>query len=76
MTSEIERAAFAIYSTFIAGAVGTCRQKKDQNGKPIWLNGKPVRETPEEAALRRWTECPELTRERFRVEARAALEAV
>lgn len=65
---HIERAAFAIYRNFIAGAVGTCRVVRDEFGNE-------VRETPDDAALRRWLEAPELTRQRFRADAVAALEA-
>lgn len=74
--SHIERAAFAIFRTFIANAVGTCRPKRDADGNVIKDRfGKPVPETPDEAAARRWRDAPQLTRDRFRHEAAAALEA-
>jgi len=60
----IERSAFAIYRTFIAGGVGTCRAKSRGF------------ETPDEAAVRRWHQMHDKARNRFRKEAAAALEAV
>lgn len=70
----IDNCAFAIYRQFISGAVGTCRQKRDDQGRLIWISaGVPFRETPDEAAIRRWHEMPELSRQRFREEAEACL---
>lgn len=61
-----DRAAFAIFRVFIAGAVGTCRYKRDEAGNLI-------EETPADAAARRWADAPEKTRESFRREAVAAV---
>ncbi|ESZ60671.1 hypothetical protein NL532_24215 [Mesorhizobium sp. C120A] len=73
--ATVERAAFAIYTQFICGGYPT-RQMRDGNGRPATdLDGRPFMETPAEAAARRWLAAPELTRERFRNEAIAALEA-
>jgi hypothetical protein len=73
--ATIERAAFAIYTQFICGGY-PARQMRDGNGRPATdLDGRPFFETPQEAAARRWLAAPELTRERFRREAAAALEA-
>lgn len=79
-TDMIERSAFAIYRAFIANAVGTRRQKRGADGFLMWTTGArgeraPLIETPDEAAMRRWQECSELTRQRFRHEASCALEA-
>jgi hypothetical protein len=72
----IERAAFAIYRTFIAGGIGTCQWKRDAEGNLVKDRaGNSVRETPDEAAERRWFACPETTRARFRHEAVAAVNA-
>lgn len=71
-----DRAAFAIYRTFIRHAVGTRRWKRDENGGVVRdKDGRMVAETLDEAAWRRWCAAPELTRERFREEASAVLEA-
>lgn len=64
----VERCAFALFQSFIRGAVGTCRPKRDKTGQL-------TRETPDESAQRRWREMPELSRERFRIEASAVLSA-
>lgn len=65
----IERCAFALFQTFIKNAVGTCRPKRNSAGQ---VTGS---ETLDEAAQRRWRQMPELSRERFRVEAAAVLAA-
>lgn len=71
----IERAALAIYTQFICGGY-PMRQVRDGMGRPATdYDGRPIFETPAEAAARRWKAAPELTRERFRNEAIAALEA-
>lgn len=73
--ATIERAAFAIYTQFLCGGYPV-RQLRDGMGRPATdLDGRPFFETPAEAAARRWLAAPELTRERFRKEAAAALAA-
>lgn len=72
----IERSAFAIYCEFIRGAVGTVMLLRDEDGRVITDSaGNGIRETPEQAATRRWNRAPEATRESFRREAVAALRA-
>lgn len=66
---QVEAGAFAIYRTFIRGGIGTRIQKRDRDGRPMFVNGAPLLETPDEAAWRRWKSCPETTRENFRREA-------
>jgi hypothetical protein len=65
----IERSAFAIYREFIRGGHGTRKWLLTEDGNL----DRP--ETADEAAQRRWRDMPELSRERFRNEAMAALEA-
>lgn len=73
--ATIERAAFAIYTQFLRGGYPV-RQLRDGNGRPVTdHDGRPIFETLEVAAARRWRAAPELTRERFRKDAIAALEA-
>lgn len=76
LADPVERAAFAIYRTFIRQAAGTRRWKRDENGDVIrGKDGRMVAETLDEAAWRRWCAASELTRDRFREEASAVLEA-
>lgn len=73
--ASVERAALAIYTQFICGGY-PMRQVRDGMGRPATDHeGRPIMETQSEAAARRWLAAPELTRERFRREAAAALEA-
>lgn len=72
----IDQSAFAIYREFISGGIGTCQWKRDADGNLVKDRaGNSVRETPDEAAARRWQTCPETTRARFRHEAIAAINA-
>lgn len=70
----IERCALAIYREFIGGGY-PIRQLRDHHGKPLYDGEQPIFEDPADAAERRWKRMPELSRERFRREASAALEA-
>jgi hypothetical protein len=72
--ATLERAAQAIYAQFLCGGYPV-RQVRDGMGRPATdHDGRPIFETPAEAAARRWEAMPELSRERFRKEAAAALE--
>lgn len=73
----VERGAFAIYRQFIRGGVGTVKPLFADDGQIITDGrGKPLRETYDQAALRRWNELAENSRESYRQEAIACLRAV
>lgn len=62
-----EKVAFAIYNQFIRGGVGTCTTYK--------RGSEAVKETPEDAAKRRWHFAQPSVKESFRREADAAIKA-
>lgn len=68
---QIEAGAFAIFRRFIGNrGLVPVRQKTDRQGKPmLWPDGRPVMETQDEAAARRWRNAAEKTRNEFRREA-------
>ena len=69
MSPEQEEAAgFAIYQEFIRHGIGTC--------SVAMVNGKPIQETPEQACVRRWRRLPQVTRNRFIAEGRAAIRTI
>lgn len=65
MTDERDvRAGFEIYKQFIRGGFGSCME--------ITVNGKKIRETPEQACVRRWRRLTDTVRESFIAEGREA----
>ncbi|RBO90456.1 hypothetical protein [Pseudochrobactrum asaccharolyticum] len=69
MTPEQEEAVgFAIYQTFIRHGFGTCMSTT--------VGGKQIQETPEQACVRRWRRLPQVTRDRFIAEGRAAIRTI
>ncbi|HWK65360.1 MAG TPA: hypothetical protein VNS34_10490 [Rhizobiaceae bacterium] len=78
MTEEqIEAGAFALYREFISVNGQLSTRQRVLNGKPLYLGDRPVFESIDEAAARRWmTSVPETQKARWRREAIACFGAM
>lgn len=78
MTEEqIEAGAFALYREFISVDGRMSTRQRVVNGKPLYVGDRPVFESIDEAASRRWmTSVPETQKERWRREAIACFGAM
>lgn len=73
---HLEEAGYRAFKVFIRNGSGSRMFKRDEQGRILKdANGSFLRETLEEACMRRWRECPQSTRDEFMAYAHAALAA-
>lgn len=75
-TTTEEAAAYRAFKVFIRNGSGSRMFKRDEQGRILKdAGGTFLRETLEEACMRRWRECPQTTRTEFMAYAKAARSA-